>query len=66
MNRHSQAFSRFMVPVLCVENTSKARRAATVTYYSGSRLASTGLCTKEPCACANCQINSIKKFGGKL
>jgi len=43
-----------------------ARRAATVTYYSGSQLASTGLCTKEHSACANCQINSIKKFGEKL
>jgi hypothetical protein len=49
-----------------VENTLKARRAATVTYYSGSKLASTDLCTKQHFACANCQINSIKKFGEKL
>jgi hypothetical protein len=66
INRYSQAFSRFMVPVLCVENTLKVRRAAAVTYYSGSELASTVLCTKEHRACGNCQINSIKKFGEKF
>jgi hypothetical protein len=57
---------RFTVPVLCIQNTLKATRAAMVAHHPDSKLAGTGLGTKEHIACANCQIILIKKFRQKL
>jgi hypothetical protein len=64
--RCSPRLHRFNVPALCMENTLKATVAATVAYYSGSKLASTAVGNKGHIACANCQINSRKKFREKL